>query len=133
MACVAVMAGVFHVPNDHMLMICFQSAASIFLASSAGMIGLVLLARVLVTGVIRRDRNDGAGGVVFSLENDEVWASWYGSEVPMRLGSQQRVEAMMEDFLAQVKVGKRLTDTCNGNGAPSSPEQPLSPLHRRTG
>src|SRR5436190_1923537 len=46
--------------------------------------------------------------IVFSLENDEVWASWYGEGPPLRLGSQQRVSRMMKDFLRQEEVGKRL-------------------------
>ena len=50
-------------------------------------------------------------GIIFSLEKGEVWASWHGSGPPMRLGSQERVEAMMEDFLAQGELGKRLTGT----------------------
>ena len=49
-----------------------------------------------------------AGGIVFSLEKGEVWASWYGHGAPVHLGSQRKVSEMMEDFLAQVEVGKRL-------------------------
>jgi len=48
------------------------------------------------------------GGIVFSLEQDQVWASWYGQGAPVRLGSRRKVADMMEDFLAQEELAKRL-------------------------
>lgn len=87
---------------------CFISSSQIFLAASAGMI--------LLAGIIRRSlrsahvpgADESAGGIVFSLEDGEVWASWYGQGHPVLLGSEPKVAEMMEDFLAQVEVGKRL-------------------------
>ena len=48
-------------------------------------------------------------GLVFSLARGEAWASWYGADARVRLGPQEEVAAMMEDFLAQLEVGKRLS------------------------
>jgi hypothetical protein len=47
--------------------------------------------------------DDASGGVVFSLDKGEVWASWNGQGIPVRLGSQRRVARMMLDFLARHK------------------------------
>lgn len=49
-----------------------------------------------------------SGGIVFSLEAGEAWASWQGSHTPVRLGAEHEVASMMEDFLAQLELGKRL-------------------------
>jgi hypothetical protein len=77
------------------------------------MIGAVMVIRRVAAAMLRRDFDESAGDIVFSLQNDEVWASWYGAGPPMRLGSQNRVEIMMEDFLAQGELGKRLTQRSN--------------------
>lgn len=45
-------------------------------------------------------------GVVFSVEDGQVWASWYGVDAPVRLGPCDQVVEMMEDFIAQVELGK---------------------------
>jgi hypothetical protein len=58
---------------------------------------------------LQRRRDDPyADGIIFSLDNGEVWASWNGSGQATHLGPRERVEAMMEDFLAQGELGKRL-------------------------
>ena len=104
LSAVAIMGGIFegwkslHLP-------CFFSAAAMFLTASAAMITIAVFARRLLISLLKPDT---AGGLIFSLEKGEVWASWYGHEVPVRLGTQRKVAEMMEDFLAQVKVGKRL-------------------------
>jgi len=49
------------------------------------------------------------GGIIFSLEKGQAWASWYGQSLHVQLGPQSEVAEMMEDFLAQLEVGKRLT------------------------
>lgn len=51
---------------------------------------------------------DRTAGIVFSLEDGQAFASWYGSPSAVRLGSQQEVAEMMEDFLAQLELAKRL-------------------------
>lgn len=101
----AIMGGLFGGLRAYELP-CFASAAAIFLASSAVMIGIAMIGRRVLTALLRPDRD--TGGLVFSLEKGEVWASWYGHDVPVCLGSQRKVAEMMEDFLAQVQVGKRL-------------------------
>jgi hypothetical protein len=100
-------------PSEFLVSQCFLSSAGIFLISSALMIGAVMVIRRVAAAMLRRDFDESAGGIVFSLQNDEVWASWYGAGPPIRLGSQNRVEIMMEDFLAQGELGKRLTQRSN--------------------
>ena len=95
-------------PDDFLGSSCFQSSSGIFLASSAAMIGLVAAIRGVFLALQRRGANEVAGGIVFSLDRGEVWASWYGQGPPVLLGSQEKVAGMMKDFLAQVEVAKRL-------------------------
>ena len=59
--------------------------------------------------MLNRGADESPGGIVFSLDDGKVWASWYGQGPPVLLGSQKKVSGMMEDFLAQEEVGKRLT------------------------
>ena len=87
---------------------CFMSSAAIFLVASAAMIGTAILIRHLFVSIHRQGDCEAAGGVVFSLEKDEVWASWYGQGPPILLGSEAKVATMMRDFLAQIEVAKRL-------------------------
>lgn len=47
-------------------------------------------------------------GVVFSSEAGDAWASWEGHSCTVRLGRQDEVAEMMQDFLAQRELGKRL-------------------------
>jgi len=47
-------------------------------------------------------------GIIFSLRDGEAWASWKTDPWAVRLGPQEEVAAMMEDFLAQIKVAERL-------------------------
>jgi len=93
--------------NGHSSSSCFISGAAIFLASSAAMIGIVLLVREVIAAIQHRGEHEG--GVVFSLQGGQVWASWYDQGPPVRLGTEGNVSAMMQDFLAQVELGKRLT------------------------
>jgi len=72
------------------------------------MIGAAILIRRVIMAIRVRGSDESAGGIVFSLEKGEVWASWYGQGAPIRLGTQRKVSEMMEDFLAQVRLGKRL-------------------------
>ena len=110
LASVAILGGLFvGPPSASFLEECFISSAGIFLASSAMMIGAVILIRQVFAHIHSRGRDESAGGIVFSLEKDHVWASWYGSGPPMILGSEEKVGEMMEDYLAQVELGKRLT------------------------
>ena len=85
---------------------CFASSAGMFLASSALIIAVAVVGRRVLLGLLKR--HGDSGGLIFSLEKGDVWASWYGHDAPVRLGSQRKVAEMMEDFLAQVQLGKRL-------------------------
>jgi len=91
---------------------CFQSTGGMFLLSSAVIIGVAVIVRQTLE-LPRHSAEDNSGGIVFSLEKGEVWASWYGSARPVRLGDRNRVETMMADFLAQVELGKRLESNCD--------------------
>ncbi len=107
---VAVLGGLFFGPLiDPHGMACFLSGASIFLASSAVMIAIVVFARRVFGAMLNRGADESSGGIVFSLDQGKVWASWYGQGPPVLLGSQRKVSVMMEDFLAQEELGKRLT------------------------
>jgi hypothetical protein len=47
-------------------------------------------------------------GIIFSLRDGFVWASWPDSDASVRLGCHDMVAAMMRDFLAQDAIGLRL-------------------------
>jgi hypothetical protein len=109
LASVGVLGGLFVRPVHGFLTDdCAVSAAGVFLASSVLIIFVVLAVRRLIT--IRQRNRAAAGDVIFSLEEGEVWASWRGAGPPMSLGKQEQVEEMMEDFLAQGELGKRLNE-----------------------
>ena len=80
-----------------------------FLGASAIILAVATMIRRVMEEFHNRSIDEIAGGIVFSLEKGQVWASWYGSGPPMRLGSRRKVEAMMEDFLAQGELAKRLS------------------------
>lgn len=92
---------------------CFLDSATIFLGCSALMIGIATLVRRVIVGLQRRGADESAGGVVFSLENGQVWASWYGQSAPTLIGSQRKVSEMMQDFLKQQEVADRLLGNCS--------------------
>ena len=46
--------------------------------------------------------------IIFSLHDGYVLVSWPGTDASVRLGRHEVVAAMMEDFLAQDALGKRL-------------------------
>lgn len=81
----------------------------IFAASTVLIIILVEAVRLIVENSLRPARPDAfSTPVVFSLEGGQAWASWYGSHSWVRLGPEEEVAEMMEDFLAQRKLGLRL-------------------------
>ena len=88
-ASVGIMGGFLGGSHPHDLG-CFMSAAGIFLASSAMLIGIAVSIRHLISALRNRGADESAGGIVFSLEKGEVWASWYGHGAPVHLGSQAR-------------------------------------------
>ena len=83
-------------------------AIAVFLVCAALIIVIVQSARVIVEncpGPLPREEK--ATGVIFSLEKGQAWASWSGAG-NLRLGPESEVATMMQDFLAQLEVGKRL-------------------------
>jgi len=78
------------------------------LISSALIICLVFVCRKALAERGRPQASTPADGVIFSRERGQVWASWYGDEPPICLGPERRVTSMMEDYLAQVDLAKRL-------------------------
>jgi hypothetical protein len=78
------------------------------LSSSALIIGLVVLMRRALAERSRHASLCSPSGVIFSREQGQVWASWHGDEAPVCLGSEKRVAAMMEDYLAQVRLAAKL-------------------------
>ena len=81
----------------------------VFLLDAALIIFVVQAIRSLAADWRRTHATDEpSNGLVFSLDRGEAWASWYGADARVRLGPQEEVAAMMQDFLAQLEVGKRL-------------------------
>jgi len=82
-----------------------------FLAYCFATISVVALARRMARQSLKdAGADERSGGIVFSAEDGDAWASWYGTDPPVRLGPTTEVARMMEDFLAQVELGKRLLD-----------------------
>ena len=82
---------------------------SIFLGYSVFLITVVYFFRKTAARSLRQaGAREQEGGVVFSLDSGQVWASWYGVDAPVRLGPPKDVVFMMEDFIAQMELGKRL-------------------------
>jgi hypothetical protein len=95
-------------PSELAASSCFLSSAGIFLAASAGMIAFVVVIRGVIGSIQRSGADETAGGILFSLDEGQVWASWYGRGPRVLLGSRDKVSGMMEDFLAQERVARRL-------------------------
>jgi hypothetical protein len=108
LASVGLFGGLFMGAPIHLVSECFLFSAGLFLASSAAMIGAVIFVRRVFAAMQNRGADEGLGGIVFSLEQGEVWASWYGQGPPVLLGTQRKVVTMMDDFLRQEELGRRL-------------------------
>lgn len=107
-ASVAVLGGFFVGSTSPFMKPCFISGGVTFLAASSLIIGVAIGLRRVISGLQHGIGDEIAGGIVFSREKGKVWASWYGNGPPICLGSERRVGTMMEDYLAQVKLAKRL-------------------------
>jgi hypothetical protein len=77
----------------------------IFVAGSSLVIALVHAIRTALDDLVGPTSNNG---VIFSLREEQVWASWPTAGFHLRLGPQDEVADMMNDFLAQLELGKRL-------------------------
>ena len=117
LASVAVMGGLFEgLPSQQLTLACFAPSAAVFLGAAAGLIAFASVLRWLITGL--QTPNEEAGGIVFSLDRGEVWASWYGHAYPLRLGTRRKVARMMEDFLKQEDLATRLGSNDGDRSAP---------------
>jgi hypothetical protein len=108
LAAVLILGGAFITPVHDLQ--CFQSAAAVYLASAAAIIAIVVLIRTSLSALDSRRADESLGGILFSVDKGEVWASWYGQDEPVLLGSKRKVSEMMEDFLTQHGAPRRLTD-----------------------
>jgi hypothetical protein len=112
LASVAILGGFFVTPVHQTA--CFISSAAMFLGSSVAIVGIVIALRGIIAAMQRRGTGNSTNGIVFSLRDGEVWASWYGEPVPLRLGSRRKVSEMMKDFLEQEALGERLIRRYSG-------------------
>jgi Domain of unknown function (DUF4118) len=96
-------------------------AIGLFLIAAGMIIGLVAAMRKLLNEARRPALPAKRGGIVFSLEDGKAWANWYGKASPVYLGPSDQVAEMMQDFLAQLELGKRLE--CNCPATPSAVAQ----------
>jgi len=81
----------------------------VFLATSALILMLVQAARFFVRdcpGPVPCEEEET--GIIFSLEGGQAWATWRGAPSKQRLGPDYEVAEMMQDFLAQLEIGRRL-------------------------
>ena len=109
LASAAILGGILAgTPREILAVPCFLPSAGLFLAASAAMIAIAVLVRQVIAALQRPD--DTSGGIIFSLEQGEVWASWYGHGQPVRLGNRHTVANMMDDFLKQEQLAKRLAN-----------------------
>jgi hypothetical protein len=89
----------------------------VFLGASLLIIALVQTMRTVVK---HHGRPAGAtDGIIFSEERGQAWASWPGASYYVRLGPQDEVAKMMEDYLAQLELAKRLNGAVHDKGRPS--------------
>ena len=80
-------------------------AVAMFLSASTLAIALVQAIRTALTNLVGPTLKDG---VIFSLKEDQAWASWPEAGFHLRLGPQDEVASMMKDFLAQLELAERL-------------------------
>lgn len=91
---------------------CSIYSLSVFAGASAVLIVTVQGLRNLLDRRLSRI-GSSEGDIVFSLEGGQAWASWYGQTSPVQLGPHEEVAEMMQDFIAQLELGKRLQGAGN--------------------
>jgi uncharacterized protein DUF4118 len=82
-----------------------------FLATSALIIGFVEALRRALRDVVKEHRSQ----IVFSMRDGQAWASWYGHRSPVHLGTDSAVAETMDDFLTEMKLGKRFAGQSGGS------------------
>lgn len=86
------------------------------LISFALIIGCVWLFRKVIAQYTRpKFSAQTESGIIFSLEDGVALASWPGARHHVRMGPEDEVAKMMEDFLAQRELAKRLTKRSEGS------------------
>lgn len=107
----AYLADALFMGHDHLLLEgpCDVYGITAFLVGS----GLIIATVEAVRSELQKmpgpaGNRDRTAGIVFSLEDGQAFASWYGNPSAVRLGSQTEVAEMMKDFLAQLELAKRL-------------------------
>ncbi len=98
---VGILGGLFASSTRLSDMPCFISAAATFMVASAVIIAFVMVVRRVLAGANAHGSDDQSGGVVLSLQQGDVWASWYGQGRPVRLGSQRNVSDKLGKLLPQ--------------------------------
>lgn len=83
-------------------------AIAAFLVGSAMIIKFVHALKGIVVDAPGSTAAQQRSGIVFSSEGGDAWASWQGHSCSVRLGNQDDVAEMMQDFLAQRELGKQL-------------------------
>lgn len=83
-------------------------AITAFLVGSAMIIKFAHALKGIVVDAPGSPAAQQRSGIVFSAEGGDVWASWQGHSCSVRLGDQEDVAEMMQDFLAQRELGKQL-------------------------
>jgi len=89
---------------------------AMFLSGSTLIVALVYAIRRIFGELVGPTSKDG---VIFSLKEDQAWASWPEAGFHLRLGPQDEVASMMKDFLAQRELAERLAVAAQAK-APSS-------------
>ena len=84
-------------------------AIAVFLIASAMIIKFVHSLKGVVVEAPGSPAAKQRHGIVFSSEAGDAWASWRGQRCTVRLGTQDEVAEMMEDYLAQRELGRKLT------------------------
>jgi|SRR3954447_905385 hypothetical protein len=70
--------------------------------------GVWLFRKILAQDARPHLSRESASGIIFSLEGGVALVSWRGAGPPMRLGPEREVAEMMQDFLAQRELAKKL-------------------------
>ncbi len=83
-------------------------AIAAYLIASAMIIKFVHSLKGVVVEVPGSSAAKHRSGIVFSSEGGDTWASWPGRGCTVHLGDRDEVAAMMEDYLAQCELGRRL-------------------------
>jgi K+-sensing histidine kinase KdpD len=80
----------------------------VFLITSALIIVSVRTVRSFIENCLTPDASDERR-IIFSEKMGEAWAHWDTERPPVKLGPHKEVAEMMEDYIAQVRLGERLT------------------------